>query len=222
MAWHPSGQLIATLQSEQGATTVLFATGEGGPTPMRLRRRALILDCDGYEVPEFTPDGRYLAVRGDAYGNSVSVFEFPSLTKVLAMPLGEPRPNGPGFPSSEWIEQMRAWSRYAMVFGRQSGALWIGTPTGMLMEIDLQAGRVVEHDVLTGARVTAIGALATGGLVIAGGGGELLLASEPPGCSTGEGSDTAAAYLTSTSVVPEDGALEPHLIERGHTTTCQR
>ena len=59
---HPAGGLVATLQNDQGTTLVLFSRDTG---PMlRPLRRALILDCDGYETPVFSPDGRHFAVRG--------------------------------------------------------------------------------------------------------------------------------------------------------------
>jgi WD40 repeat protein len=76
VAAHPGGGLLVTLQSDQGATLVLFSR-DTGPV-LRPLRRALVLDCDGYEAPAFSPDGRYLAVRGNAYDNSLEVFEFPS------------------------------------------------------------------------------------------------------------------------------------------------
>ena len=93
---------MLTFQSDQGATLGLFARVDQGSTPaaMRVLRRALILDCDGYQTPVFSADGRHLAIRGNAYDNSVEVFEFPSLTRVLATTLGDP---SPGYPyPAEW------------------------------------------------------------------------------------------------------------------------
>jgi hypothetical protein len=94
---HPGGGLVATLASDQGATYCLFARvdQESAPTEMRLLNRALILDCDGYGTPLFSPDGRHMAIRGNAYDHSVDVFEFPSLRRVLATTLGEPSPGYP-------------------------------------------------------------------------------------------------------------------------------
>jgi hypothetical protein len=58
---------------------VVFARVDqgGAPAAMRLLRRALHLDNDGYMPPVFSPDGRYLAIRGNSYGHSLDVFEFP-------------------------------------------------------------------------------------------------------------------------------------------------
>jgi len=50
------------------------------------------LDADGYEAPVFSADGRRFAIRGNAYENSLAVFEFPSLKLVLATTLGIPAP----------------------------------------------------------------------------------------------------------------------------------
>ena len=63
---HPAGGSAATLSSEQGATHGLFARidEETDPGEMRILRRALILDADGYETPIFSSDGRRLAIRG--------------------------------------------------------------------------------------------------------------------------------------------------------------
>ena len=72
------------MSSDQGATFALFArTGGDAPAPMRVQRHAIILDADGYRAPIFSADGRYLALRGNAYVQSLDVFEFPSLRKVL-------------------------------------------------------------------------------------------------------------------------------------------
>jgi hypothetical protein len=130
VARHPGGGLVLTFQSDQGATYGLFARVDQDtrPAAMRVLSRALILDCDGYETPVFSADGRHFAIRGNAYDNSVEVFEFPSLTRVLATTLGEP---SPGYPyPAEWLAQMRAWSRHNLAFGAEPGVLWVGTPTG--------------------------------------------------------------------------------------------
>jgi hypothetical protein len=77
---HPGGGLVVTLSSDQGATDMLFARpGDGVPARMRVFRHAIILEVDGYETPVFSPDGRYLAIRGNAYVQSLDVFEFPTL-----------------------------------------------------------------------------------------------------------------------------------------------
>ena len=81
----------------QRAQHGLFAhiDDETDPGEMRILRRALILDADGYETPIFSSDGRHLAIRGSAYAQTLHVFKFPSLHLVLATTLGEPNP---GFP----------------------------------------------------------------------------------------------------------------------------
>jgi hypothetical protein len=181
VAVHPAGGLVATLCSDQGATLGVFARIDQAsmPAAMRVLRRALILDADGYQTPLFSADGRHYAIRGNAYENSLDVFEFPSLDRVLATTLGEPNPGYP-YPQ-EWLEQMRAWSPYNIAFGVQPGVLWIGTPTGTLVEVDLDSQHVVEHDVLAGSPVAGLGLTATGELVVASGGGDLVLLSVPAG-----------------------------------------
>ncbi|MFI1353196.1 hypothetical protein ACH4TV_06365 [Streptomyces sp. NPDC020898] len=219
IAEHPGGGLVATLASNQGATIGLFARvdHENAATSMRLLRRALILDADGYQTPVFSADGRHLAIRGNAYENSLEVFEFPSLHRVLATTLGEPNP---GYPSSqEWSDQMRAWSRHNIAFGAQPNVLWVGTPTGTLIEVALEPQHAVEHDVLTGSPVSGLAATATGQLVIAGGDGDLVLLSVHAGSAQThdtEGDTSRAAvtaFLDATSEVPDDGDdLETHLV----------
>jgi hypothetical protein len=173
---------------------------------MRVQRRALILDVDGYETPVFSPDGRLFAIRGNAYENTLEVFEFPSLLRVFATSLGE-------------RSELGAWSRHNIAFGTQPGVLWIGTPNGTLMELDLPQQKTVEHEVLSGSPVTGLAATATGELVVAGGSGELVLLS-----ADGDATDTRAtaraavtAFLDATSDVPGDGDLEKHLVRTDGT-----
>ncbi|WP_217428755.1 hypothetical protein [Micromonospora maritima] len=168
---HPGGGLLATLQSDQGATLVLFSRDDG--PVLRPLRRALILDCDGYGTPIFSPDGRHLAVRGNAYDHSLEVFGFPSLRRVLGLTLGDPNPGYP-YPQ-EWLDGMRAWSRHNVAFGPTPGVLWIGTPGGVVVEADIDGAQVTEHEVLPGSAVTALTAAATGELVVAGAGTLLVL-----------------------------------------------
>ncbi|MEU9167931.1 hypothetical protein AB0D34_09060 [Streptomyces sp. NPDC048420] len=216
VAEHPGGGLVTTLSSDQGATHVLFATVEhaSGTAVMRVRRRGLVLDCDGYETPVFSADGRHLAIRGNAYDNSVEVFAFPSLQRVLATTLGDP---SPGYPyPDEWLKQMHSWSRHNLAFdSRRPGVLWVGTPRGTLVEVDMDGDHAAEHEVLAGSPVTALTVTATGELLVAGGDGELLLLSVPAE-SLGSYGDTAraavAAFLDATSEVPDDGELEEHLV----------
>lgn len=229
VAQHPGGGLVATLSSDQGATHGLFARVDPGAAPgaMRLLRRALILDVDGYETPLFSVDGRHFAIRGNAYGNTLEVFAFPSLQRVLATTLGEP---SPGFPyPQEWLDQMRAWSRHNLAFGARPGVLWVGTPTGALIEVDIETSRAVEHDVAAGSPVAALAATATGELVLASGGGELILVSvrsDPEETRAAHDTDasTAAAsavreFLDATSEVPDGGDLEEHLVLTDGTRT---
>ncbi|MBY8854981.1 hypothetical protein K7711_00660 [Nocardia sp. CA2R105] len=215
IAAHPGGGLVATLNSDQGGTLVAFARvdQECVPTTMRVLRRALILDADCYETPIFSPDGRYLAIRGNAYGNSLAVFEFPSLERVLETTLGEPAPGDHYSP--EWIAQMRSWSRHNIAFGARPGTLWIGTPTGTLVEVDLHARSAVEHDVI-GSRVTALTTTATGELVVATAEGDLVLVSVAadatevvlPEADSLRASVTA--FLDSTEDAPADSDLETY------------
>ena len=183
---------------------------------MRVLRRALILDADGYETPIFSADGRHFAIRGNAYENSLGVYEFPSLDRVLATTLGEPNPGYP-YPQ-EWLEQMRAWSRHNIAFGVQPGLLWVGTPTGTVVEIDLDNRHVVEHDVLAGSPVTGLGTVATGELVVASAGGDLMLLSALAGSAKVHAADSdtlramVRAFWDATSEVPDDGDLEEHLV----------
>lgn len=214
---HPAGGLVATLSSEQGATHGLFARidAQADPGEMRILRRALILDADGYETPIFSSDGRHLAIRGNAYEQTLHVFEFPSLHLVLATTLGEPNPGYP-YPQ-DWLDRQRAWSRHNIAFAAQPGVLWIGTPAGTLVELDLEKQSAAEHDVLARTPVSALSVTATGELVVAGNGGELALMSvrsdsAETARADGEASHaTVAAFLDATSEIPHDADLEEHL-----------
>ncbi|WP_235032588.1 hypothetical protein [Actinacidiphila yanglinensis] len=222
VAHHPGGGLVVTLSSDQGATHGLFARVDPGAASgaMRLLRRALILDVDGYETPLFSADGRHFAIRGNAYGNTLDVFAFPSLQRVLSTTLGEP---SPGYPyPQEWLDQMRAWSRHNLAFGARPGVLWVGAPTGALFEVHIETSRVVEHRLVAGSPVSALAATASGELVLASGGGELVLVSvrsdleETRAPDDGDASTAAASavaeFLDATSEVPEGGDLDEHLL----------
>lgn len=218
VARHPGGGLVLTFQSDQGATLGLFARvdQDTAPAVMRVLNRALILDCDGYATPVFSADGRHLAIRGNAYDNSLEVFEFPSLSRLLATTLGEPSPGYP-YPAA-WLEQRRAWSRHNIAFATEPGVLWIGTPTGSLVEVDLDGQRAVGHDVLAGSPVTALCASADGDLIVAAGTGDLLLmsvqadAAEHGSEETRAPDELVAAFLDSASEVSGDGDLEEQLV----------
>ena len=192
---------------------------------MRVLRRALILDADGYQTPIFSADGRHLAIRGNAYENSLEVFAFPSLERILATALGEPNPGYP-YPH-EWLEQMRAWSRHNIAFGAQPGVLWVGTPTGALVEVDLDNQHAAGHDVLAGSPVTALAATAAGGLMAASGESDLALLSVLAGPTTVRATDSdtlraaVTAFLDTTSEAPDNGDLETHLVISDGARTWQ-
>ncbi|GAA1809564.1 hypothetical protein GCM10009682_34020 [Luedemannella flava] len=223
IAAHPGGGLVLTYRSDQGATLGLFArvTQDGA---MRTLRRALILDVDGYEEPIFSRDGRHFAIRGNAYDQTLEVFNFPSLERVLGTILGDPNPGYP-YPD-EWVEQMRAWSRHNTAFGAEPGVLWIGTPDGELLRLDVTDQEADQHDVLAGSPVTALAAMATGELVVASGGGELVLVSVPAGAAAPRDAAALRALVTtfvdSTSDVPDDDEdLEEHLVVTDGTRTWE-
>lgn len=223
VAHHPGGGLVIALSSDQGATHGLFARVDPGAVSgaMRLLRRALILDVDDYQTPLFSADGRHFAIRGNAYDNTLEVFAFPSLQRVLATTLGEPDPGGYPRPQ-EWLDQMRAWARHNLAFAARPGVLWVGTPTGALVEIDVETRRAVEHDILAGSPVSALAATAGGELVLASSGAELVLVSvrsdpeETRAADDDDASTTRASavseFLDSTSEVPDGGELEEHLV----------
>ncbi|WAL68548.1 hypothetical protein ORV05_12485 [Amycolatopsis cynarae] len=224
IAVHPDGGLAATLRSDQGATLVLFARVDGGTAPaaMRLLRRALILDADGYQTPIFSRDGRHFAIRGNAYENSLEVFEFPSLRRTVKTVLGAPNP----YPQ-EWLDEMRSWSRHNIAFGPDPGVLWVGTPAGTLVEIDLTGRHAAGHDVLAGSRVTGLGATPAGELVVATGEGDLVLLSVLAESATADATadslrDGVAAFLEATSEVPDDGDPEAHLVLTDGVRTWER
>jgi hypothetical protein len=159
---HPAGEIVAMLNSDQAETLVVFARVEG--TALRLFRRALTVDVDGYTAPVFSPDGRYFAMRGNAYVHTLDVYAFPSLRRVLHHTLGE------------WDTD---WTLYNVAFGSRPGRLFVGTPGGTLVEWDLERREVVEHEVAPGSVVTAVGARADGSIVVAFG-AELRVFAQPP------------------------------------------
>jgi hypothetical protein len=219
IAVHPGGGLVATLRSNQGMTLGVFARvdQDSRPAVMRVLSRALILGCDGYTTPVFSADGGRFAIRSSVGGQFLEVFEFPSLSQVLYTTLGEPSP--PGYPPPlEWREQMRAWSKHNIAFGVQPGVLWVGTPAGGLVEVDLDNQHAVEHDVLTGSRVTALCATAAGDLIAATGEGDLALISvaadsaEPRAADGRSAQALVAAFFDASSEVPDDVVLNKYLI----------
>jgi hypothetical protein len=214
---HPGGGLVVTLSSDQGATDVLFARpDDGAPASLRVFGHAIILDVDGYEVPVFSADGRYLAIRGNAYVQSLDVFEFPTMRKVLHTTLGEPYP---GFPyPSEWLEEQALWSRHNIAFASRSGALLVGTPWGSVLEIDLENERASEHGV-TAAPVSALAVMSTGQLVLADRSGQLAVMDAPGNVPLDDRPASATAarerveeFLSATTELPEDADLDTSLV----------
>jgi hypothetical protein len=214
---HPGGGLVVTLASDQGATLAFFARPDDSvPACMRVFRHALILDVDGYEAPVFSADGRFLAIRGNAYVHSLDVFEFPTLRKVLHTTLGDPYPGYPYPP--EWLEEQALWSHHNIAFARRSGSLLVGTPQGSMIEIDLDGGRVVEHSVC-GAPVSALAVLSTGQLVIADRTGQVTVMAAPEHKHPSSGvagqeaaRDRVEAFLATTTELPDDADLDTDLV----------
>ncbi len=201
---HPAGGVVSTLMLNQGASHALFArVDRARPADRHVQRRAIILDNDAYLPAVFSPDGRYFAIRGNAYGETLDVFAFPSLEQVLRDEFND-----------------GDWSRHDIVFGAKPGMLWVGTPTGALRSYDLaHDAATTEHGVLADAPVTAMGATSLGHLVIGCQNGEILLVSVPDGAAGDHPVDAPAmqagvsAYLTGTEDVPDDvGDLESYLI----------
>ncbi|MGX4736370.1 hypothetical protein [Kitasatospora griseola] len=199
VAVHPSGELLATLVSDQSATFCLFARpGAEPPAAMRQLRHALVLAADGYGTPLFSADGRHLAIRGNAYVDSLDVFAFPSLRRVLTRTLAEDD-------AQRWPDENLAW-------GVRPGVLWIGTPTGSLLELDVETRETVEHPSPAGTPISALAATASGDLLVAHADGELALLAEQPATPAPEAVDDVTVFLAGTEEVPPAGQLEDHLV----------
>lgn len=214
---HPGGGLLVALSSDQGATDVLFARpGEGVAASFRVLRDVIVLDVDGYAAPVFSDDGRYLAVRGNAYVQSLDVFAFPSMRKVLHTTLGAPNPGYPYPP--EWLEEQSTWSRYNVAFAPKSAVLLVGTPAGHVIEVDLDGDQVLEHEVAS-APVSALAIMSTGKLVIADRSGQMHV-RDAPGTSrhgAGPADDLVARanveeFLAATTELPASADLEAALV----------
>ncbi|MFJ1754541.1 hypothetical protein [Kitasatospora sp. NPDC088134] len=207
VATHPSGALVATLISDQGATLCRFARpADGpGPGPMRPLRQTLVLDVDGYGTPLFSSDGRYLAVRGNAYVESVDVFAFPSQRLVTRIVL----PEEDGLPE---------WSRHNLAFAADPGVLWIGLPTGTLLALDLAADEAVTHETLTGPPLTALAATAAGELLVAHDNGDLVLLSVSPPPAAVEPVDLTAFLADAEDLTPEDDRNADLILTDGSDT----
>jgi hypothetical protein len=105
--------------------------------------------------------------------------------------------------------------------------LWVGTPTGSLVEVDLDNQHAAGHDVLAGSPVTGLGATAAGELVVASGEADLALVSvsaasaKVDAAATGTLRAMVTAFLDATSEVPDDGDLETHLVVTGGERTWE-
>jgi hypothetical protein len=160
---HPGKGLVATLNSDQGATIVLFATTRGGAhAELVFLDRALILDADGYEAPLFSPDGSRFAIRGNAYEQSLEVFDLVTLRRVFGTVLGDP---SPGYPyPDDWQAQFRSWSRNNVAWTSPKDLL-VGTPRGSIVRVDVLAGDAqVTHEL--GSAVCALTACADGMVLV--------------------------------------------------------
>ncbi|WP_086821707.1 hypothetical protein [Allokutzneria sp. NRRL B-24872] len=194
---HPSGAVMLTTSQDQGGSRIDFLRVEqGAPADRQLQRLMVLLGNDGYQPPIFSPDGHFFAIRGCAYGETLTAFAFPTLEEVLHEKFDGTEDDG--------------WWRNDITFGAKPGTLWVGTPTGALWSYDLVAGTKTDHGVLAGPPVTAIGCTSLGQLVIGCDNGEILLASINDGAAVDHPVDLdavradAAAFLAATEDVPED------------------
>jgi hypothetical protein len=205
------------LSSDQGATDVLFARPDTGiPASMRVFRDAIVLDVDGHETPVISEDGRYLAIRGNAYVQSLDVFEFPTMRKVLHTTFGEPYPGYPYPP--EWLEEQALWSRHNIAFAPRSQVLLVGTSRGGILEIDLDDPQPSEHDVAS-APVSALAVMSTGHLVVADRSGQLEVMDVPGTAgrhtrptSTAVAGTRVEEFLAATTELPDDADLDESLV----------
>ncbi|MFI5836154.1 hypothetical protein ACIA5A_21020 [Micromonospora sp. NPDC051300] len=214
---HPGGNLVVTLSSDQGATDVLFARPDDAvPASMRILRHAIILDADGYTAPVVSDDGRYLAVRGNAYVQSLDVFEFPTMRKVLHTTFGQPHPGYPYPP--DWLEEQARWSRHNVAFAPGSGVILVGTPQGNIVQIDLDSGRASEHHV-TLEPISALAVMSTDQLVVADRSGQLAIMDAPADAGRNVGSAGAAVararveeFVAAATELPTDADLDASLV----------
>jgi hypothetical protein len=191
---HPAGGLVATLNSDQGATMVLFA--QVSDNRLQVLRRALILDVDGYSAPMFSADGRFFAIRGNAYEHHVQVFEFPSLEQLLVVPLGD----GDSYDS---------WSFHNLAV--VADTLLVGTPKGTIAQLSVDQDRYVIHQV-GDEPITAL-AVGADGSVLVGTAGGLQLLDAAPFESAHRPADTSlvATFVEQTSILEDLSDLEEAL-----------
>ena len=212
------GSMLVTLQSDQGATSGVFASpiaSDVGPTALQPRNRVLLLDADGYGPPLLSTSGRYLAFRGNAYEASVQVFELPTLRLARGIHLSRPNPGWP-YPQ-DWIDELHTWAYHNVTF--LDDTLLIGTPTGTVVSIDVDTGSASEHELAPGTRITAVAATADRRLLVATDGGDILtctVRSAPKGASARP--DPVADFLAATHPVAADRLDEDAEISDGiHT-----
>jgi hypothetical protein len=238
---HPRLPLVAGLDSERPAVYIwdssagqlreLGTTGGGSPAygdghPWALRNPEVAVNWDRRERCPLWP-----GTQTSPCSSWRARARWPGgrLTDSLRWTGFRPEPPTAGWRSArtaspaypyprEWLEQMRAWSKHNIAFGVQPGVLWVGTPTGTLVEIDLDHQQATGHDVLAGSKVNALCATAAGDLVVATGEGDLVLASVLTESAESQAADVrtpqalVTAFLGATSEVPDDGDLEAHLV----------
>ncbi|WP_052440865.1 hypothetical protein [Streptacidiphilus anmyonensis] len=110
------------------------------------------------------------------------------------------------------------------------GVLWIATPEGSLLEVDVETREATEHHGPSDSRLTALTVTPTGELLIATDRGELFLlcvltSAAPTTTDASDGHElakaAATAFLAATSELPADGDLESDLILTDGTRTWE-
>jgi hypothetical protein len=227
MAVHPSGELVLTYTSDQSGTYVFVARIDSETSAMRVLRRTLVLLDDGFATPVFSADGRYFAIRKDRVSD-LTVFEVPSLRAVVHTSFGVPHPSHPT--PQAWYDEARSWSPHNVAFAGRPGVLWIGTPRGVLIEIDLDAHRATEHREFASSPITALAKTATGELLAATATGDLTVLSvhtdSDPASDAEKARAGAAEFLTATAGGPNARPVRPALAgpqsPSAVALTCQR
>jgi len=202
----PSGQLALSYMSDQSVTVGLFISVNAETTPATLSVLdcPLILEQDGYETPIISPDGRYLALRGGAYEVMLDVYELPGLNQVLGVSLAGP--------DSSFAE-FGSWSSFNIAFG-DSGALWVGTPQGTLVTLDVATTHAKEFEMSASGPVTSL-ARGIDGILVATGDGGLHLVRDSFGPSRlPTDTDVASQLLATSHNIPYDGSDPDGLFNR--------
>jgi hypothetical protein len=202
----PGGRLALSYISDQGATHGLFTRIEPATGQRSIVDRALLLDVDGYETPVVSPDGRYFAIRGNAYAQTLQVFEMPGLQLVLSSTLMDESPDFPYPP--EWLSELHSWSRHNIAFG-DLDTVWVGTPHGTLVALDVTRAEGITYELPGSAPVTALAGGTGGVLVVATGTGRLHLFPDGSGRTAAPSwdattTDAVQGFLTTTADVPDD------------------